>query len=161
MSRGIVLLGVALVSGVLLAGCGSVSIPIPTGDGGSVTVDTDGDVTVNGDQGSIGTGSGLPKGFPTDEVPVIEGPVAGGVAVKQADGTQGYSFAVTVDDDVDSAADRASALLTDAGYTLESSMDGPEAAVRSLGSDAWIVVLTVAKGEQGTGVNYAVASRQR
>ncbi|MFC8845884.1 MULTISPECIES: hypothetical protein [unclassified Micromonospora] len=163
MTRRFVLLSLALVSSVLLTGCGSVTIPIPTGDGGTVEVDTNGDggVTLNGDEGSVTTGSGLPKGFPADEVPVLEGRVTGAVAIKQADGTQGYTFSVVVDDDVTSAADKASGLLTDAGYELENSLESPESVVRSLSSDVWMVVITVAAVDQGSGVNYAVATHQR
>ncbi|WP_144082772.1 MULTISPECIES: hypothetical protein [unclassified Micromonospora] len=163
MTRRLALLSVALVASALLTGCGSVTIPIPTGDGGSVEVDTNGDgsVTVNGDGGSVTTGSGLPKGFPADEVPVIEGRVTGAMAIKQADGTQGYTFVVVVDDDIASATDKASGLLTDAGYKLENSVDSPGSTVRSLGSDAWMVVITVAAAEQGSGVNYVVATREQ
>ncbi|MEV5819730.1 hypothetical protein ABUL04_09045 [Micromonospora harpali] len=163
MTRRFASLSAALVTGILLTGCGSVTIPIPTGDGGSVEVDTNGDggVTIDGDGGSVSTGSGLPKGFPADEVPVIEGRVTAAVAIKQADGTQGYTFSVVVDGDVASAADKASGLLTDAGYELENSLESPESVVRSLGSDAWLVVITVAAVEQGSGVNYTVATRER
>lgn len=110
-----------LTAGLGLAGCGSDEKTVSV-NGDKVTVDSDGDgVKVETDDGEATFGSGsLPEDFPEDDVPIIEGTIAGG-AKNASDGLTTWSVIIQADGDVDSVLAEVTEKLEDAGYTSENS----------------------------------------
>src|SRR5215207_5923779 len=70
---------VVLIAGLgTAAGCGDDGTTGVTKDGDKVSVTDEDEVTVDTDDGSVTAGQGLPDGFPSDDVPLLDEKVANG-----------------------------------------------------------------------------------
>lgn len=123
-------------------------------EGVEVDVDQDGgEISVETEDGTITSGQGLPDGFPSDEVPLVDGTVVSGVG---ATGGPDEGFVVTLESDA-SAADAyadAAALLEGAGFSTDMEM-GPTQGGWS--SEAWSVFLAADDSAGTTTITYAVS----
>ncbi|EFQ81910.1 hypothetical protein HMPREF0063_12922 [Aeromicrobium marinum DSM 15272] len=135
---------VLLTALLALGACGTDSITIPDGTGGSVSVDTDdGDFSVETDEGSVVGGTDLPDDFPTDEVPLIDGTITSGTSVNDAAaGANGFTVSVQVDRSVADAADEAGELLLGAGFTSGGTMSSGDFSQGSYVGEKWQVVVS-------------------
>lgn len=135
-----------------LGGCGGTTT-LPGTDG--VSVDTsDGEVTIEGEAGTVSGGTGkLPSGFPSDDVPLVEGDVQSGMAIDQAE-QKGWSVVLLVAEPDHAAA---VSLLTDAGFVQagEFSAGGSEAS--QLTSRDWDVLVSTSTAGGTATVTYTVA----
>ncbi len=92
--------------------------------------------------GGLPSSSGqLPEGFPTDEVPLVEGEIG---EVLENEGLGSYLIKVYPDTDFASAFEDATARLTGAGYEQgpEVLSAGPTSSTADFTSDDWFVVVT-------------------
>lgn len=151
---------VLLVGGLGLAGCGSDEKTISI-NGDKVSVDNDGGgVKIETDDGTATFGSGsLPEDFPEDDVPIIDGTIAGG-GKNTADGETMWSLILQTDGEVGSVLADVTGKLEGAGYTSESSGNyGGNAAAQFTGKYAVGVSVTGADGQ--IAVTYVVSSATR
>lgn len=127
-----------------LAGCGAVE--------GIIESQTGGDVDLGG--------PGLPEGFPSAEVPLIEGDVLFGAGLGSGEGTV-WNVTVAVADMA--AFDRITLLLQDAGFTLgDSGVVAPteESATGVFDSPKYgVLVVVTADGNGGFAANYSVTQK--
>ncbi|MCZ4497836.1 MAG: hypothetical protein JWQ74_389 [Marmoricola sp.] len=147
---------VLLTASLALTGCGSDTKTVKLGDGSTVKVTGDGEgATIEGKDGTkITTGKGLPDGYPTSDVPVVDGKVVGAATNS---GDIAYSVIVQTTGSTADVFAAATAKLTGAGMTNkgEPSDLGP-ASFAQFTSDKYEVALTVANGNGNTIVTYAV-----
>ena len=144
-----------LASAVLLTGCGSPGITLPTSEGG-VSVSGDGSsVQVESDAGSFSAGSGaLPDGFPEAEIPVLDGEIISSMRLDEGS-TSAWSVTVLTPAGSDPMS-RATSALEAAGFSTGSSQDLPGMSVVELTTDVYRVVLgTIDQGDQ-MAVQYTV-----
>lgn len=144
-----------LVSALLLTGCGSAGISLPTSDG-DVSVARDGsEVRIQSDEGSFVAGSdALPEGFPEAEVPVVDGQIISSMRLDEGS-TSAWSVTVLTAPGTDPVP-RATSALEASGFTTGSSQDLPGMRVVELTNDVYRVVLgTIDQGDQ-VAVQYTV-----
>ena len=123
---------------------------IEQGNNGDVDVDLDheGGIKVESSDGSFTSGTGLPDGFPEDDIPLI-GKVVNGAAIADDEGTR-WSVTVSYDDgDRDEALEEAVSELEGAGFAkTDSEVDTPGFA--GMKSDEYEIVLTASDAGDGT-----------
>lgn len=135
-----------------VAGCGAEI------DGAKFSKDGD-SFKIETDQGSIESSASLPKDFPSDEVPLLEGTVLNASSLDTED-ARGYTVTMTHEaGSLSELADQASALLEDAGYTDAGTMDSGDLIIRSYENAAWTVSLTVTVSDNDPVVSYTVAGK--
>jgi hypothetical protein len=145
---------VALLAGLsTVAACGDGGTTVSTKDG---KVKVDGDkVTVETSEGTATIGKGLPDGFPTDDVPLIDEDVLSGVK-----GTPGGQFAWSVimqtSRSVEDVAAEVKKDFTDAGYTQGQGTEMGDVSVLQFTSDKYDVGVTVARTSDKVTVSYVV-----
>lgn len=100
--------------------------------------------------GDVQLSEGVPEGFPTDAVPLIDGSVRGATQTKDAT----THWVVLVSGDV--SADEAEQALTDAGFTVDDEVSTADlGSVMTLSSDAYDVTVVGASDS----VLYTVTTR--
>jgi hypothetical protein len=103
-------------------------------------------------------GTSLPDGYPTDEVPVIDGDILFGGSLGDGNGMV-YNVTVKVADA--SAIDTIKAQLEGVGFTTQLGGDTTGGATYIGSSDAWGVLVVVSEdGSNGWVANYTVTSAQ-
>lgn len=118
----------------------------------------DGEFKVDTTDGGVVTGE-LPEGFPTDEVPVVEGEILTGYYAKNPE-----SWNVTIEvgpagGDKTASYDEAEATLVDAGLdTTREKVDNGTAISGQYATDAYLVELAVTDSN-GIVVNYLVTPK--
>lgn len=136
------LLGLALTP--VLSGCSMVE--------GIIERQTGGDVDLGG--------QGLPDGFPSADVPLIDGEVIFGAGI---DGADGQVWNVTVRVAYVTAFDTISAQLQDAGFTImDAGVVAPtdESATAVFDSDRYgVLVVVTTDGGGGFAANYSVTAK--
>lgn len=148
-------LATALMSAVLLAGCGSPGISLPTSEG-DVAVSRDGSqVRIESDEGSFTAGSdALPDGFPETEVPILDGEIISSMHLDE--GTRSaWSVTVLVPPGGDAIAEARSALEA-SGFAAGSSQNLPGMRVVELTSETYRVILGAVDQEDQVAVQYTV-----
>lgn len=96
----------------------------------------------------------VPTGFPTKEVPLVDGTVLGGGAGPSGSGWVAQVRAGSVDDFATAAQQ-----LTDAGFTESAKRADSSSAFGMFRSDAYRVVLTFSDGTDGVTATYIVTPR--
>lgn len=156
--------GAALTAAALLvlplAGCGADGVAERVAEraaeqeaDGKVDVDVDGDdVTITTDEGSFASTSELPQGFPSGDVPLIDGKVTLGM---DAAG-QGYTVVIEADTTADNGLSRIANDLTQAGFSERN--DASIADILVFESSQWTVSVSAADGPQGTLFSYLVST---
>ena len=168
MARRLGIRGAALTAAALLAlsltGCGADDVAERIAErvaqqeaDGRVDVDVDGDVddeevTVTTDEGSFASSSELPQGFPSGDVPLIDGEVTLGM---DAAG-QGYTVVIETDTTADNGLSRIANDLTQAGFSKRN--DASIADILVFESSQWTVSVSAADGAQGTLFSYLVSA---
>jgi hypothetical protein len=144
---------------VLLAGLSTVAA---CGDDGKTVSTKDGKVKVDGDKVTVETsegtatiGKGLPDGFPTDDVPLLDEDVISGVK-----GTPGGQFAWSVIMETSRSVEDVTAEVkkdfADAGYTPGQGTEMGDVAVMQFTSDKYDVGVTAARTSDKVTVSYVV-----
>ncbi|CAB4689733.1 MAG: hypothetical protein F2667_01750 [Actinobacteria bacterium] len=127
-----------------------------SGGDADVDIDDDGNVKIETSDGTFTSGQDLPEGFPTDEVPLIDGDIQMGMSGSDMGSDGGFAVVVTSDLDVDAATEEAISLLTDAGFeTTEDANSGFGAGL--LSSPKWEVLLIATDSGGSTQVQYVVS----
>lgn len=152
---------VVLILTASACSAGVEDVPGLTPDGVSVDTSKDGDISIETDDGTGsftgGAGGSLPDGFPVDQVPVVEGDVQSGIAMKN-DAEEGYA-AVIVTEQADH--DAAVALLTAEGFTVEETFSGGGTETTQLKSPEWsALVSTSSIDPEMVTVSYTVRRAQ-
>lgn len=144
-----------LASAVLLTGCGSPGITLPTSEGG-VSVSGDGSqVQVESDAGSFSAGSGaLPDGFPEAEIPVLDGEIVSSMYIDEGTASA-WSVTVLAPAGGDPMAEARSALEA-AGFSAGTSGDMFGMKVVELTNGTYRVVLSVVDQDDQVAVQYGV-----
>lgn len=152
-------LSVGAVLSLGLAACGgSDSVTVPDGQGGTVKVDReDEEVTLDTEGGTVTSSSKLPKDFPSDKVPLIEGDVVSSISTSQTGGG-GFNVVVSSSKSAKDALDEAVALLTAAGYEKSGVFNDTSTDLAGLKSADYMVLVQVIDAGQGTTVSYTIAS---
>ncbi|RNL62070.1 hypothetical protein EFK50_09615 [Nocardioides marmoriginsengisoli] len=148
-------MAVLVVAGLGLAGCGddeTVTMP----DGTKVSADSDGkSASIKTDEGTITVGKGLPEGFPSDDVPVVDGKVIGG-----AKGTEGGPYAWSVILQAEGSAEdvftQISEKLKNAGFSSDEGMQMGSVYTGSFKGEKYEVSVNAAKVADGISVTYLV-----
>ncbi|WP_408898300.1 hypothetical protein ACJ5H2_04125 [Nocardioides sp. R1-1] len=118
---------------------------IEEAEGGDLDVDIDGDdVTIEGSDGAIQSGTDLPDDFPEDEIPLV-GEVTFGNSTATG-GTTSWTVTTASDDSPDDAFAAAKEELEGAGFAVDGVESGNYAQLRS---DAYRLVLTATEGTGG------------
>ncbi len=112
----ILALGLLLVTAISI-GCGKLSIP--TGDGGSISISKDGELTVKGKDGegsvSISGDQKLPKGFPSD-IPIPKGATIEGSLQAKSNGKNSYTVTLTAKQDIEELTELYEKYMDKEGY---------------------------------------------
>jgi hypothetical protein len=146
----------SLVLGLGLTGCGSDDKSVTTPDGSKVTVDGDGDsVTIKSDDGETTIGKGLPDGFPSEDVPVIDAKIIGG-AKGAAGGPYTWSVILQADGDATEVFDEISSKLTTAGFTAGRGIGTDKVHTGQFTGPKYDVSVNAAEGDSGVNVTYLV-----
>lgn len=143
-----------LVAGVsTLAACGNEGTTLSSKDG-KVKVDKD-KVTVETSEGTATIGKGLPDGFPTDDVPLLDEDVVSGVK-----GTAGGPFAWSVIMQTSRSVEDVSAEIkkdfADAGYTEGQGSAMGDVSILQFTSDKYEVGVTAAHTSGQVTISYVV-----
>lgn len=150
--RALALLVALPLSVALLTACGGDEVSVP---GGSVKVDKSGKSgTITTKDGSLTAGESMPKGFP-DDVPLLKGKVAAGIASKNA-GIRSFNVVIETKGAAGELAEKASELLTDKGFTEDSSTVMDKAAMVTLSNADWEIALHVAEDGGKTTAVYSL-----
>ncbi len=124
----------------------------------SADLDDPSNIEIEGTDGGVSTGK-LPKDFPTDEVPVVDGEVLAGTFTKNP---QTWNATIKVGEaggDKAAAYDAAEAKLVDAGLeTVTPKADNGSSIGGQYTSASWTVVLAVTDSN-GIVVNYTVSPK--
>ena len=152
--------GSALATSTLLllgaAACGSDGTTVSTADGSVEIDEEDGTASFEDDEGNAFTSStDLPDGFPSDEVPLIDGAIVQGLAIDQ-DSQRGYTVTIDVASSPQEAFDEARDLLEDAGYGVAMESTSGGAATGGFESDVWTVLVTSTPIDGGSSVSYII-----
>jgi len=104
-------------------------------------------------------GTTVPDGFPTSEVPLLDGSIQFGGAITQ-DGATVYNITMNVPGS--SPVDTIQGQLEGAGFTAQTEFTGDAAEGGTLiyTSDKWGVLVVVAKADSDWTVNYTVTSAE-
>lgn len=146
----------AVVGLGVLAACGDGGTTVSSKDA-KVKVDKD-KVTVETSEGTTTVGQGLPEGFPTDDVPLLDEKVVSG-----AKGTSGGPFAWTVVMTSSRAIDDLSAEVSHhfaaAGYAAGQPQELGDVNVHQFSNDTYEVGVTIARTGDGVMVTYLVRDK--
>ncbi|RHW27232.1 hypothetical protein D0Z08_11295 [Nocardioides immobilis] len=127
-------------------------------EGISADLDDPSNIEIEGTDGGVSTGK-LPKDFPTDEVPVVDGEILAGTFTKNP---QTWNATIKVGEaggDKSAAYDEAEAKLVDAGLeTVTPKADNGSSIGGQYTSASWTVVLAVTD-TNGIVVNYTVSPK--
>lgn len=106
----------------------------------------------------IKVSAALPPGFPKDDVPLLDSPVA---AASAGEPGSGYAWSVVMQPagDVEDVVDDAGDLLDEAGYEVGAKTDAGRLQVRRYDGDRYSVSLTVVGTETGTSVTYLITKK--
>lgn len=108
--------------------------------------------------GKVRVVEGLPAGFPTDEVPLLDGKIVSGA--RGEPGSQiAWSVVLQPEGDIEDIVAAASAKLSDAGFALAGQTDLENLQVRQYQNAGYQVGLTVAATQEGNTVTYVVAEK--
>jgi hypothetical protein len=102
-------------------------------------------------------GTSVPDGYPTNEVPLIQGEIVSGISLGNA--TDGQVFNVVVKVSGPEAADQIKSQLEGAGLTAQADLGGTSADGTTLvySSDKWgVLVVIVSDSSNGFVANYTV-----
>jgi hypothetical protein len=138
----IIALSLALTITPAIAGCSLIKNVIETQTGGTVDLG----------------GKGIPKGFPTADVPLISGEVIYGAGIKGSDG-QVWNVTIKVADGA--SFDQIKSQLEGAGFTAADGVGGSTAdgGVGTFSSDKYSIAVVVSKdGSNGFVANYTVST---
>jgi hypothetical protein len=134
------------------------------GDGAEVDIDTgSGQVDVSTDEGeaSFGEGTELPADFP-DEIPFPDDYQLTSVVTAGGPEGSGWTLSGELAGATDSTFDELVARFTDAGFTVSSEYDAPDAGLSSaqLDNGTWTIALAVQVGMEGMpdSFTYAIAT---
>lgn len=158
LRRAAVLTSAAVLSLGVAACGGSDGITVPDGKGGSVAVDqSDDGVTLDTQGGSVTSSTKLPKDFPTDKVPLIDGDVVSSVSTSQTGGG-GFNVVVASSKSATDALAEAVTLLTGAGYEKSGAFADSGSTIAGLKSADYMVLVQIVDIGKGTTVSYTVAA---
>jgi len=146
---------VALLAGfATLSGCGDDGTTVSSGSGSKVTVDDD-KVTVESSDGTATIGMGLPDGFPTDDIPLVDESVLSGTK-GSAGGPYAWSVVMQSSRSVD-----ALAAEVKQDYASWKSADGTgtslgDVSILHFVNDTYEVGVTVARTGSNVTITYVV-----
>ena len=126
-------------------------------------IDTDGgEVSVKGDDGetSYSAGGGLPEGFPTDVVDLVDGEIGMSVSTQNEQG-DGWAVSVQADnDDADAVFDDAVARLEAKGFDApaDGAIDMGQVRGQQMVNDPWSVTIQVMDQGDIVAVQYIVVT---
>lgn len=123
-------------------------------NGGEVDVDIDGDdVKIEGSDGAVQYGAGLPDDFPEDDIPLV-GEVSVGSS-SSTGGEQGWTIATATDQSPEDAFAEAKEELEGAGFAVDGVESGNYAQMKS---DDYRLVLTASEGPDGAQISYIISA---
>jgi hypothetical protein len=148
---------VVLIAGLgTLTGCGDDGKTVVTKDDDSVSVDTDDEsVTIDSDDGSVTAGQGLPDGFPSDDVPLLDEKIASGAA-SDAGGQSGWTVIMQTSRAIDDLTAEVKEDFAAAGYTVGEAMEAGDVTALQFENDQYEVGVTAARTVGNVTVTYLV-----
>ena len=148
----------ALVAGLgTLAACGSDGGTTVSDKHGKVTADKD-KVTVPSSEGTTTVGQGIPEGFPTNKVPLLDEKVLNGV--KGSDGGPfAWSVVMTSTRAVDDLSASVAKDFTDAGYQTAKATELGDVSIHRFTDDTYDVGVTIARTGDGVTITYLVKNK--
>ncbi len=155
-SRRLAIGAVSVILGLGVAACGGDSDDSGSKkkDNSPVNVDKDGDFEYDSGDGKVTGGKGLPKDFPKDDIPIIDGEATG--AKVDSGAVQGFSVGVVTDGSAKDAFGKAKKLLADKGFeVLPGSAGAPNAG--GFQSGKYQVIVSATAGGGKTVVTYIVS----
>lgn len=142
----------AVLALLAVTGCGAEI------DGAKISKDGE-SFKIETENGSVESSASLPKDFPSEEIPLVEGSI---LSTSSLDTEEARGYTVTMthpSGSLTELADEASALLESAGYTDSGTMETGELIIRSFDNDAWTVSLTVTVSDNDNVISYTIAEK--
>ena len=147
----------ALVAGLgTLAACGDGGGATRTSEDGTATTGAEPSVTPS--ETTATSGQGLPEGFPTDQVPLLDEKVVSGVKGGPG-GSVAWSVAMTSTRSIEDLSAEVKKDYADAGYRTDESTEMGDASIHQFSNGTYQVGVTIARTADGITITYLVKNQ--